>query len=102
LSGSERKERGINAISTTYSYDSAQRLTAVNDGAGRTIKTFEFSSANSGTGSNTDYQQGKLYQAIRYNYLNAGTIIVTETYKYSGLGGRLNQRSARRARAASS
>jgi YD repeat-containing protein len=77
---------GANAISVSNTYDAAQRLTSVVDGAGRTVKTFEYATASSGS----DYRKGKLYRAIRYNYLNAGTIIVTETYKYAGLGGRLS------------
>jgi hypothetical protein len=82
---------GAASIATSYSYDSAQRLVAVTDGAGRTMKTFEFATANSGS----DLKKGKLSKAVRYNYLNAGTIVVTETYQYAGLGGRASQRDTK-------
>lgn len=82
---------GSGAISTTYLYDAAQRLTTVTDGAAREIKKFVFAPSSSGSSD----EKGKLIKATRHNYLTGATIIVTETYKYAELGGRLSQRDTK-------
>lgn len=78
----------------TYAYDTAERLTTVQDlttsGVRRTLKSFAY-----GTDSpNGDYHLGKLVTAVRHNYhtLFGGDVSVTETYLYGGLGGRVSER----------
>ncbi|HEY6428057.1 MAG TPA: hypothetical protein VIX84_12605, partial [Acidimicrobiales bacterium] len=68
-----------------FSYDFAERLTAVRDGnnGSRTLKAFSYSSAN---GSGTGYSLGKLLQSSRYNYILADgaptTVEIRQSYAY--------------------
>jgi RHS repeat-associated protein len=91
----------------TFVFDKAERLTLVresgagfvdcaNNGGRRCLKTFLYAGAN-GTSSQgaTDFKQGKLIAASRYNYIGApfnATVEVKEAYEYGGPGGRTSQR----------
>jgi YD repeat-containing protein len=75
-------------------YDNAERpLTVSSITPARPIKAFSYGVTNAvlntGNGTLTDYQQGKLASATRYNYLDAGTIGLTEKYQYRDAAGRL-------------
>jgi hypothetical protein len=85
---------------TTYDlsqvFDRTGRLTAIRDSnnPGKVWKEFEYATAN-GTG---DWRAGKLWRARRYNdmgtYLSSvGVAVVTETYAYGGVGGRVSRRN---------
>jgi RHS repeat-associated protein len=78
----------------TYTYDRAERLSQIREtvAGGRTLKVFNYGSANVGG----NYVLGKVQQAQRYNYPVIGgtpyTALITETYTYGGLQGRVSQR----------
>ena len=77
----------------TLSYDTAERVTEIDETGSRVLKTFQFASANSGG----DLANGKLQTASRYNYPVLGgttyTSLVAQTYTYAGAGGRVSQRA---------
>ena len=79
----------------SFTYDSAERLTAVSDtGGSHPVKAFTFGDLN-GTGSPIDYRKGKLLTAVRYNNMPApvsGDVVVTETYKYNNDAGLPSER----------
>jgi YD repeat-containing protein len=72
-----------------FTYDSAERLTAVSDSGDskRLVKQYSFLAANGGA---SPYGKGKINQAIRYNHLPSLTadVLVTETYRYAYPSGR--------------
>jgi YD repeat-containing protein len=78
-----------------FTYDAAERLISISDsGASHPLKAFTFGDAN-GTGTPTDFRQGKLLTATRYNRTAAplsGDIVTTETYKYVTPSGRPSER----------
>jgi RHS repeat-associated protein len=82
------------AIDVRFTYDRAARLTRVDEASGgfRLLKAFTYATANSGA----NRRQGKLQIADRYNYVSIGatpyTVLMRETYNYSGLGGRVSNR----------
>jgi RHS repeat-associated protein len=82
---------GTQAIVTAFTFDSAARLTDVKDGNGNAVKKFEFATDNPAS----DFRKGKLWRATRYNKLGNDTVTVTETYAYTGSGGRLGTRSTK-------
>src|SRR5258707_1473395 len=91
-----------------YTYDTAERLSKVEDPdpasntppkARRTLKQFTFATANAPSGCTDtsagacDARNGKLLTGVRHNYLPAtGDLAVTDTWQYTGLGGRTSQR----------
>ena len=81
----------LNAGTTlTFAYDAAERLRAVSDQAGKTIKQFEYGTANSGS----DLRNGKVISAVRRNDLtSAGRIDVTESYQYGEIAGQMSKRT---------
>lgn len=85
-------------FSLTYVYDRAERLTQVQETnrSNRLVKQFTFGTANAlGVDSLTSYRKGRLLTATRYNYDRAGIgfdPVVTETYEYTGVGGRVSRR----------
>lgn len=93
-------------IPLLYRYDRAGRLLEVkeNDGGLRTLKEFFYARENdvSGGPSNTNWRAGKLVQARRHNWVQGidplpaavGDVdgIVTDTYVYRGLGGRVSEK----------
>jgi len=80
-----------------YEYDSAERLTAVKSRSlpqaqqFSTLKFFTFGLDNDGT----NLKRGKLETASRHNSLTFGDLIVTETYGYNDLAGRMTDKSTR-------
>jgi RHS repeat-associated protein len=92
----------------TFTYDSAERLTAVSDfdpassatpRPQRALKEFSYATSNSPancaetTTGNCDARSGKLLTAKRHNRTSAlGDVTVTETYAYHGRGGRPSSR----------
>ncbi|MCD9189243.1 MAG: RHS repeat-associated core domain-containing protein [Pyrinomonadaceae bacterium] len=92
---------GVNALN--YQYDFAGRPTRIQNYLGKTFKEFTYSTANNGAGG--AFSKGKLETSKRYNHVinpyewTSTTppakieIAVGESYKYSGIGGRLSERS---------
>jgi YD repeat-containing protein len=78
-----------------FNYDAAERLISISDsGASHPLKVFTFGDSN-GTGTATDFRQGKLLTATRYNKTAAplsGDIVTTETYQYVTPSGRPSER----------
>lgn len=81
-------------VEVTNTYDRAGRITRIVDAnnAARPWKEFFYADAN-GAG---DWRAGKLWQTKRYNDMSrflpsVGVAIVTETYTYGGIGGRVSQ-----------
>lgn len=86
-----RKTDGPNDL--VFTYDEAERLSQVKEqGSNRLLKSFSYAGAN---GTN-DWSQGKLREAVRYNYVNIGgaeyEIQIHETYIYGGRDGRASKR----------
>ncbi len=85
-----RKVDGANALS--FSYDRAERLFQVKEttGAERLLKEFVYATGNGGG----DFRNGKLVQAKRHNHHERWglDVVVTETYTYGGLDGRVSRR----------
>jgi len=99
----KRLGSGGSPFDLTYSYDRAGRLIGVSEGTtGRQLKEFSFKQLY-GSESYKDrslggpaYGNGKLFQAKRHHYDDAGNdTVVTETNFYGALGGRLSRRSLR-------
>jgi RHS repeat-associated protein len=91
-----RKKVGTSDIRMTL--DSAERITEVKDigiTPNRTLKLFDFddpSGALYGQCSNGRCN-GKLAAAARFNYVpDLGTVAVSESYQYDGVGGRVSRR----------
>jgi YD repeat-containing protein len=80
------------SFDTVYTYDSAERLTRIDQllsrqyGTTRPLKEFLFGVAN----STNNYVLGRLQQATRHNYVSAlgGDFAASETYSYD-VGGRV-------------
>lgn len=95
-----RTARTYNWNSTTVSFDSVYdrvgrpiRIQETNDPS-KVLKEFEYAPAN---GTN-DWRAGKLWKTKRYNDMSrflgvhgVNTAVVSETYTYGGVGGRLSQ-----------
>jgi RHS repeat-associated protein len=88
-----RQEDGPNLL--LFAFDREERLRSIKEtGSNRSLKEFIYANANNGTNK----QQGKLRQAVRYNYgiepwsTNPYTIKVVETYTYAGRMGRVSER----------
>jgi YD repeat-containing protein len=85
------------AFDLFYDYDAAERLLSVKHPATRTdqnptvLKSFDFATANDA--NNTNFRQGKLEVATRYNYTPIGLITVKETYAYVDPAGRLSNKT---------
>jgi hypothetical protein len=79
-----------------FDYDFAGRVTDVYDSGDtrRSVKHFLYAPSNDSPTSPTDFRQGKLWQAVRYNRPPSapGAIVVTETYRYASPSGRVSQR----------
>ncbi|MCH9651463.1 MAG: hypothetical protein K0U98_24770, partial [Deltaproteobacteria bacterium] len=92
-----------------YAYDLAGRLVKVSEkfptGIVRPLKEYFYRAKNRGSGSQRDWSQGKLGRAKRHNYIQLEQFlqaepsvpvetdfVVTETYRYQGVGGRLSNR----------
>jgi YD repeat-containing protein len=78
-----------------YSYDAAGRLTEIKErGTTRVWKSWDYATGNSQAGQ---WSKGKLRSASRHNRVTnpatGGAIepIVTESYEYSGVGGRISK-----------
>jgi RHS repeat-associated protein len=88
-----RKVTGVFDVTTAF--DSLSRVTEVyDDAANRTLKSFVYDrwqeSVHCKFGPKCD---GKLAAAARYNYdPDLGTVLVTESYQYDGLGGQASRR----------
>ena len=81
----------------TYTFDKAERLLLVRETGGKKLKEFRFGNNNQGANK----QLGKLREAIRYNQGNIPwdtnsryNIAIIEEYQYSGIGGRVSQRTS--------
>ena len=97
---------GNNDIPISLRYDRAGRLTKVseNDGGLRPIKEFFYARENVEAAGPfaKDWRAGKLFQARRHNWVQAvaplpeapGDVvgIVTDTFEYKGLGGRVSSK----------
>jgi YD repeat-containing protein len=73
-------------------YDRAGRLKRIFEaGSGRDLKLFEYGTANAGT----DYKNGRMTRAIRYNWLDTlgFNVQVIEDYGYAGREGRISNRT---------
>jgi YD repeat-containing protein len=81
----------LNAGTTlTFAYDAAERLHTVTDQTGKTIKQFEYGTANNGS----DLRNGKVVSAVRRNDLaSAGRVDVTENYEYGETAGLMSKRT---------
>ncbi|MEK6375972.1 MAG: hypothetical protein AABO58_25115 [Acidobacteriota bacterium] len=79
---------GLFDLSLTY--DSAERLTAVDDSGvlQRPLKRYTYAATNTGS----ELNKGKLVQAVRYNHPSTGDVTVSETYKYANSFGRPSER----------
>ena len=86
-------ERTDGVHTLRYTYDAAERLVRVADDSGDLHKEFSYHRTNVAG----ERSLGKLYQAKRHNRDRARTdnLIVTETYRYGGLGGRVSERRTR-------
>lgn len=77
----------------TFGYDRAERLRTINyTGSGRPLKTFTFGTDNDS--ANSDYRNGQLTKAVRYNWydvFNYG-IQIHELYTYAGREGNVSRR----------
>jgi len=78
----------------TFTYDGAERLTAVETrdpsaSEFRAGKSFVFGTANTGT-NDSNKKLGKLVSATRHNY-GVGHVVVTESYDYEDPAGRLSK-----------
>jgi hypothetical protein len=74
----------------TFTYDLAERLTQAKvTGTSTLLAELTYATAN---GTN-DWKNGKLVQAKRHNYGGGTDELVTETYVYGGIGGRVSQRT---------
>lgn len=90
-----RRTDGVRTLD--YTHDAAQRLIRVADGT-LTMKEFIYYKNN----ASGQRSRGKLYQAKRHNRglpvsplssrMSGPDLIVTETYNYAGLGGRISER----------
>jgi YD repeat-containing protein len=76
-------------------YDRAGRAKRIyeaklTDGVNRDLKLFEYGTANSGT----DYRNGRLTRATRYNWIEsvAYNVQIIEEYSYAGRDGRISNR----------
>lgn len=72
----------------TSEYDKAGRLKKVTDGDVGVLKELHYDRPNTGS----DFSNGKLDWAERHNwqpYLGDGDVVIRETYRYTGVGGRL-------------
>jgi YD repeat-containing protein len=90
---SHRKRTGVagGIYDLTFTYDPAERLRVIAE-PNHTLKTFDFGTEN---GSNpTDYRNGKLLSAVRFNKMPdvAGDVTVTETYNYLDNSGQPSDR----------
>ena len=72
------------------SYDRAERPIRVEDGQGRVWKEYEY--APPGSALAGAWGAGQLHRAHRHNRLAGSDLVVTETYRYDGLGGRISRR----------
>ncbi|HWW59869.1 MAG TPA: hypothetical protein VN181_00750, partial [Thermoanaerobaculia bacterium] len=91
----KKQGNGGTPFDLEFVYDSAERLVFLNaanpasPGTFRPLKGFTFAPAN---GTN-DFVSGKLQKAVRHNYQPAlGDVVVTESYKYGGRGGRASEK----------
>lgn len=82
--------RLLGGKSLLSAYDPAERLVRVEDGQGRTWKEWEYTPQGSAVAG--DWGGGRLYRALRTNRLADGDVVVTERYRYDGLGGRVSRR----------
>jgi RHS repeat-associated protein len=98
-------QRANGASSLAFSFDRAERLTLVKEGAGqqRPLKTFSYASSNGNftdplTGQSCfEFKQGKIGQQSRFNYGNVFgspfTVELRESFTYCGREGRMSRRS---------
>jgi RHS repeat-associated protein len=93
--GGHAHRRVTGVFDLTTDYDAAERVTAVSETGARTLKLFAYDDpAGSTFGQCTGGKcKGKLAAAARYNYApDLGTVAVTETYQYNGVGGLASRR----------
>jgi RHS repeat-associated protein len=81
-------------LALAYTFDPARRLLSATDrNSGRLLTSFTYGTANDCSLSPCDYRLGKLVSAVRHNYDDNGVDQpVTESYLYSGRGGRVSRR----------
>jgi len=93
--GGHAHRRVTGVFDLTTDYDAAERVTAVSETGARTLKLFAYDDpAGSTFGQCTGGKcKGKLAAAARYNYApDLGTVAMTETYQYNGVGGLASRR----------
>ncbi|MCP5116162.1 MAG: hypothetical protein GY953_35495, partial [bacterium] len=96
----------VEFLKLSYTYDTAERLTQVRDAGpnNRLLKEFFYYPNVSNPAG--EWNRNKLYQAKRHNYgmptppEGAVELIVTESYRYGGVGGRVSERQTRVSNAA--
>jgi len=92
------RERELDGNRLFYHYDDAGRLVLIEDGDGKPWKEYSFVPALESQGDPTlagRWGAGQLFQATRHNWLGESDKVVTETYSYDGLGGRVSRRTTR-------
>lgn len=93
-----KRTSGGTTVQSTY--DAFERVRFLKEfPSDKLIKEFQYGADNAGSFPNIDYSKGKMTKAVRRNELtSAGTIDVTESYEYKGIGGQMSKRTTEIAR----